>query len=48
MQPRAFWGDKVEVVVKLENRSRLPIPWLLFHEVYPVSLGNPTFFRKAV
>jgi len=48
MQPRAFWGDKIEVVVKLENRSRLPIPWLLFHEVYPLILASPSFYREVV
>jgi len=48
MQPRAFWGDKVEVVIKLENRSRLPIPWLLFHEVYPPTLSTPSFYREVV
>ena len=48
MQPRAFWGDKVEVVVKLENRSRLPIPWLLFHEVYPLTMSSPSFYREVV
>ena len=48
MQPRAFWGDKVKVVVKLENQGRLPVPWLLLHEVYPVTLASPSFYREVV
>jgi uncharacterized protein (DUF58 family) len=48
MPPRAFWGDKVEVVLKLENQSRLPIPWLMFHEVFPLTLSSPSFFREVV
>jgi len=48
MQPRAFWGDKVKVVVKLKNQGRLPVPWLLLHEVYPVALSSPSFHREVV
>ncbi len=45
---RAFIGDRITVTLKLENRSRLPIPWLMLSEVFPVELASPPFFRKVV
>ncbi|MBN1220977.1 MAG: DUF58 domain-containing protein [Anaerolineae bacterium] len=48
LQQRAFWGDKINVVLKFKNRSRLPIPWLMLHEVYPLTLCSPSFFRKVI
>lgn len=44
---RAFWGDRITVTLKLHNRSHLPIPWLLLHEVFPIVLSSPSFFRQV-
>ncbi len=48
MQPRAFLGDHIEVVLTLKNQSRLPIPWLMLYEVFPPTLAIPSFFRKVI
>lgn len=48
MQPRAFLGDKIVVTLKINNQSRLPVPWLLLHEVFPVALSTPSFHREVV
>ena len=47
-QQRAFLGDTVEVTLKLENRSHLPVPWLLLTESFPVVLSSPPFFRTVI
>jgi uncharacterized protein (DUF58 family) len=47
LQNRAFLGDRITVTLKLENRSRLPIPWLVLSDVFPVDLSTPPFYREA-
>jgi uncharacterized protein (DUF58 family) len=48
LQERAFLGDTVEVTLKLEAGSHLPIPWLLLTESFPVVLSAPPFFRTVI
>lgn len=45
---RAFLGDQVTVTLNFNNRSRLPIPWLVFNESFPVILSSPPFFRRVI
>ncbi len=45
---RAFWGDQVTITLKLENRGRLPIPWLLLSETLPVALVSPPFWQEVI
>lgn len=45
---RAFLGDRVTVTLKLENLSRLPIPWLLLSETLPITLSSPPFVREVI
>ncbi|HXV42369.1 MAG TPA: DUF58 domain-containing protein [Anaerolineae bacterium] len=45
---RAFLGDRVTVTLKLENLSRLPIPWLLLSETLPIALTSPPFLRQVI
>lgn len=47
-QQRAFLGDTIEVTLKLQNRSHLPVPWLLLTESFPVVLSSPPFFRTVI
>ena len=46
--PRAFFGDDIEVTVSLENRGWLPIPWLVIHDPYPVSIAATPQFQDVV
>jgi uncharacterized protein (DUF58 family) len=48
LQQRAFLDEKVPVTLKLKNQSRLPILWLMLHEVFPVTLSSPPFFRQVI
>lgn len=48
MPERALLGDDVEVVLDVENRGLLPVPWLQFHERLPVALTSPPFFRAVI
>jgi uncharacterized protein (DUF58 family) len=48
MQQRAFLGDRVTVTLDLKNHSRLPIPWLMIHEVFPLTLSSPSFYRQVI
>ena len=40
----AFLGERVPIEIKIENTSRLPIPWVQFVESIPIALrtGKPT------
>jgi uncharacterized protein (DUF58 family) len=48
LQQRAFLGDRITVTLTFDNLSRLPVPWLLINEVFPVDLGSPPFYREVV
>jgi uncharacterized protein (DUF58 family) len=48
MEQRAFLGERVNVTLTLENRSRLPIPWLLLNESFSTVLSSPPFFREVI
>lgn len=45
---RALLGDDVEVVLEVENRGLLPVPWVEFHDRLPVALTSPPFFRALI
>lgn len=45
---RAFLGETVEVTLELQNRHRLPIPWLQFHESIPTELRLEENVQKAI
>nr|BAL57566.1 hypothetical conserved protein [uncultured Chloroflexota bacterium] len=45
---RAFWGETVTVSLKLQNQSRLPVPWLRLNESFPVALATPPFVRQVI
>lgn len=44
----AFLGEEVDVQIRLENRSWLPIPWLQMEESLPVQIAKPGTFRQVV
>ena len=44
----AFFGDEVEVRVRLTNGGWLPVPWLNLHDSLPVQLSTPPFYRRVV
>lgn len=44
---RAFPGQIIEVRVRLENRSRLPLPWLIVEERVPLDLRDLADYRIA-
>ncbi len=45
---RAFLGDTVAVTLKVDNRSWLPVPWLLLSESLPVALTSPALQQMVV
>jgi uncharacterized protein (DUF58 family) len=45
---RALLGDDVEVILEVENRGWLPVPWLLVNDRLPVALTVPPFFRSLL
>jgi uncharacterized protein (DUF58 family) len=48
LQKRAFLGESVPVTLRLKNQSRLPLLWLMLHEVLPLTLSSPSFFRQVI
>lgn len=44
----AFLGERVPVNILLENRSRLPLPWMQLHESIPPELRAKQALRRAV
>ena len=48
MEQRAFLGDKITVTLRLDNLSRLPIPWLVITETFPVTLASPPILREVI
>lgn len=48
MAERAFPDDTVEVELRVENRGRLPVPWVELHERLPTSLAMPPAHREAI
>ncbi len=45
---RGFLGDRVKVVVTVQNGGWLPVPWLEVNESLPVQLIAPPFHRQVV
>jgi len=45
---RAFVGDHVLVKLKIQNRSRLPIPWLMVNETIHWSLATTSSLQQVV
>jgi uncharacterized protein (DUF58 family) len=51
-QPRAFWGEEIDMAQVFTNSKPLPVPWLAVEDEYPGSLevissGTlPTFARR--
>lgn len=45
---RAFLGEKITVALRLENASRLPIPWLMLNENFSSVLSSPPFYRQVI
>ncbi len=45
---RAYLGDEITVTLKVENRSFLPIPWLVINESIPIELSSPPFYRQVM
>jgi uncharacterized protein (DUF58 family) len=48
LEQRAFLGDRIPVTVTLKNLGRLPIPWLVITETYPVTLASPPILRQVI
>jgi uncharacterized protein (DUF58 family) len=48
LEQRAFLGDRIPVTVTLKNLRRLPIPWLVITETYPVTLASPPILRQVI
>jgi uncharacterized protein (DUF58 family) len=45
---RIFWGERFTVVVKVRNRSWLPVLWLQLHDTVPANLAPSSVFRQVV
>jgi uncharacterized protein (DUF58 family) len=45
--PRAFQGERIPVHLVVENKGRLPIPWLQVNENLPVELSATGIFRRV-
>ncbi len=45
---RAYFGEQVEVELRVSNQGRLPIPWLALHESLPTALHVPNFQRQVI
>ena len=46
-EPLAFPGEQVSVVVKVNNRSRLPVVWLHAQESLPLEISNIKVIRRV-
>jgi uncharacterized protein (DUF58 family) len=44
----AFWGEKTTVTIKIENPSRISIPWLLIHESLALELRGTEEMNRVV
>jgi uncharacterized protein (DUF58 family) len=44
----AFLGERVKVVLHLQNKGWLPILWLELHETLPVALVGPNSFQSVI
>lgn len=44
----AFWGKKVDVAVRVENQSRLPVPWLQLADSVAVELRSGVSLNRVV
>jgi uncharacterized protein (DUF58 family) len=47
MNARAYLNDKIDVILQVRNRSRLPAPWLRIRDSVPVEVG-PHSFNRAI
>jgi uncharacterized protein (DUF58 family) len=45
---RAFIGDPIEVTLKIQNYSRLPVPWLMFNEAIHWGLSGASSLRHVI
>lgn len=45
---RAFLGEQISVALTIQNRSRLPVPWLTLSETFSAALSSPPFFRQVI
>lgn len=48
LEQRVFLGEQITVSLKLENLSRLPIPWLMLNDTFSTVLSSPPFFREII
>lgn len=48
MDSHAFWGDRVEVRLQVENAGLLPVPWLQLQETLPQPLAYPPVRSQAM
>lgn len=48
MLDKAFVGTQIDVRVVLENRSRVPLPWLVLEERVPLDLKDIAEYRVAL
>ena len=44
----AFLGDKVDINLRVQNRSWLPLPWLELRETLPVALVGPNSYQSVI
>jgi uncharacterized protein (DUF58 family) len=44
----AFWGEIVPVTIRLENRNRLPLPWVQFTESMAIELSMGRQVSQAI
>ncbi|GAB4562175.1 MAG: hypothetical protein Kow0047_10110 [Anaerolineae bacterium] len=44
----AFLGDQVRVILRIHNRSRIPVAWLRVSESVPLTLHVPNYVRRVV
>ena len=47
-EKRAFWGEEVPVLLEIQNKGWLPIPWLLVYESLPVELSAGNVIKRVV
>jgi uncharacterized protein (DUF58 family) len=43
----AFFGEKVDILLTVQNKGWLPLPWLELRETLPVALAGPRSFQMV-
>jgi uncharacterized protein (DUF58 family) len=44
----AFLGERIKIDLHVQNKGRLPLPWLELRETLPVALAGPNSFQSVI